>query len=250
MTIGGWGRWIGCGNACTPENETIRPSKAGRGCVQIARIAARYSSVRAPRSSNGASSASNSRSTYPTPTPNTSRPPDSTSTVASSFARTSGLRSGNTMMPVPSRTDSVRAARNASEVTGSRIGSAGSMFDGDRFGSGTTRCSETQIESIPVFSAASASRTSRSRVAYGPEFAEQTPIFTGVPPASGSRAGSVPAASYQLERLEERPLEVPEVVGLPVVMGHEVRGMLGGALADIGEAPLDDRLHARGMRVV
>ena len=38
--MGGCGCWTGCGNACTPANETIGPSKAGCGWVKIARIAA------------------------------------------------------------------------------------------------------------------------------------------------------------------------------------------------------------------
>src|ERR1700732_3779819 len=56
---------------------------------------------------------------YPTPTPKIRRPPERTSSVASCWARTSGLRGGRMMMPVPSRIRVVCAARKASATIGS-----------------------------------------------------------------------------------------------------------------------------------
>src|SRR5262245_13971241 len=85
------------------------------------------------------------------------------------------------MIPVPRRTELVLPARKANEVTGSRIGSSGSIGDGRCRGSASTRCSDTQMDSIPLDSASRARSRSISRVVYGPEFAEQTPIFIGIP---------------------------------------------------------------------
>src|SRR5262249_25928614 len=118
--------------------------------------------------------------------PNIRRPSESTSTVASSLARTSGLRNGSTITPLPSRTELVLPARNASVATGSRIGSAGSIGDGGCCGSARTGCSETQTDSTPKPSANSATDFSAARVVYGPELAEHTPIFMVVPGALGA----------------------------------------------------------------
>ena len=45
-----------------------------------------FSSVRAPRSSNGTPTAANSSASHPTPTPAIARPPERTSRVASCLA--------------------------------------------------------------------------------------------------------------------------------------------------------------------
>jgi hypothetical protein len=75
------------------------------------RIAARYSSVRRPRRSNGTPRASNSSRSQPTPTPNSTRPPDSESTSVTALAVYTGLRWGTRQIPVPRRIRSVTAAR-------------------------------------------------------------------------------------------------------------------------------------------
>lgn len=61
-----------------------------------------YSSVRAPRRSNGTPSASNSSSSHPIPTPRRSRPLLITSSVAACLAMTTGLRRARIRIPVPS----------------------------------------------------------------------------------------------------------------------------------------------------
>src|SRR5258705_4503029 len=62
--------------------------------------------------------------------PKSRRPPDSTSRLASSLARTRGLRWGRMMMPVPSSRRLVCAARKVSATTGSRMRSRGAIGEG------------------------------------------------------------------------------------------------------------------------
>ena len=78
------------------------------------------SSIRRPRVAFGTWQARNSRSSQPTPAPNTSRPPDSTSRFANALAVTTGSRTGSTRMPVPTVTRRVAGMTVASVVTGSR----------------------------------------------------------------------------------------------------------------------------------
>ena len=68
-----------------------------------ARRAATCSSVRAARSANGTPMAANSSASQPMPIPRIIRPPDRWSSVASSLARTTGLRWGRIRMPVARR---------------------------------------------------------------------------------------------------------------------------------------------------
>ncbi|MEZ5262243.1 MAG: hypothetical protein R2755_10825 [Acidimicrobiales bacterium] len=80
-------------------------------------MTATYSSVTRPRSSKaGRLSPSNSSRIHPAPMPTTTRPPDSTSVVASDLAMNTGLRCGTTMTEVSSRTRSVIAANHDSSV--------------------------------------------------------------------------------------------------------------------------------------
>ena len=59
-TTGGWGFCTGRGCAWIPPNATYSPLYSGFSWVHSARIASMYSSVRRPRSANGAPSAWNS----------------------------------------------------------------------------------------------------------------------------------------------------------------------------------------------
>ena len=62
ITSGGCGRWTGRGRWITFENATKRPSKSGAGSSHSVCMAARYSSVRAPRSARVEPSARSSAS--------------------------------------------------------------------------------------------------------------------------------------------------------------------------------------------
>ena len=77
-----------------------------------------YSSVTLPRSAKGgAPIASNSSFIQPAPMPRVTRPPDSTSIVASCLAASTAGRCGMTMTEVTSRSLLVRAATNASSIS-------------------------------------------------------------------------------------------------------------------------------------
>ncbi len=78
------------------------------------------SSVRRPRSALRTPTASYSASFQPTPAPRIIRFSDRNWSVASSFARSTGLRSGMIRIEVPSRTRSVTPAATASADSGSR----------------------------------------------------------------------------------------------------------------------------------
>ncbi len=90
--MGGCGFCTGLGSKCNPLNCVYLPAKDGAGLVQSSRIAARYSSVIAPRSANGTPSAALSSASHPAPTPSTTRPPESASSEATILAVTTGLR--------------------------------------------------------------------------------------------------------------------------------------------------------------
>ena len=65
----------GRGRQNTSLNETKRPWKLARSSRHSARIAATYSSVRGPRSSNGTPKVANSSASHPTPMPSSTRSP-------------------------------------------------------------------------------------------------------------------------------------------------------------------------------
>ena len=117
--------FTGRGLQVTGSKFTNSPLNDACGPAHSARIAAMYSSLRAPRRSHGTPSASNSSFIQPTPRPSSTRPPDSRSSVASSFARISGLRWGTMRMQVPRRIVGAAAAANASQISGSGIGVSG-----------------------------------------------------------------------------------------------------------------------------
>jgi hypothetical protein len=83
------------------------------------------SSMRRPRPANRSPTAANSSAHHPAPTASTTRPPDSTSSVATVFATSSGSRIGRTSTLVPRRTRPVAPAITASVVNASRKPSSG-----------------------------------------------------------------------------------------------------------------------------
>ena len=67
--------FTGLGLELTSSNFTNWPAKLAPSSAHSFRITAMYSSVRAPRFSNGTPTASNSSFSQPTPTPSSMRPP-------------------------------------------------------------------------------------------------------------------------------------------------------------------------------
>src|SRR5579875_957958 len=120
--MGGRGRCAGLGSitACVSTWPSQRPltSSSVHSRVMISRSRA----TRFPRSLNGTAQASNSRSYHPPATPRMRRPLEIWSTLASTLASTTGLRSGRTSTPVPSRRRSVRIATAVSVDNASRNG--------------------------------------------------------------------------------------------------------------------------------
>ena len=77
------------------------------------------SSPRRPRPSNGMPMNSYSSRCQPMPTPSRKRPPESSCSVATSFARWNGLCSGTSTIEVPSPIRSVQPAIQPSVTSGS-----------------------------------------------------------------------------------------------------------------------------------
>ena len=96
------------------------------------------------------------------------RPPLSTSRLATCLARTTGLRCGMITMPVARRTVDVLAAAHASASSGSSAASCGAIGDGGTCGSGSTTCSPAQTDSKPARSAAAAVSASPAGWAHAP----------------------------------------------------------------------------------
>ena len=117
--ITGMGFWSGFGENFIPAKREYLPSNFGSSSLHSVRMTAMASSVKAPRSANGAPIAVVSFSIDPTPTPMVSRPPLSTSSVAAVLASRIGLWYGSTSTEVPRRTRSVRAATWLRTVSGS-----------------------------------------------------------------------------------------------------------------------------------
>ncbi len=110
IRTGGPGRWTGCGSwrpGGIVKNVPLYPAAP----PQTARSAATYSSARAPRAAIGTPDPVNSSASQPEPMPRSSRPPDSTSTVAACLASSSGEANGWLTIATPSRIDEVAAAR-------------------------------------------------------------------------------------------------------------------------------------------
>ena len=105
-------------------NETVGPVKLVGADAQQARSTAIASSIRSPRLRYSTLQASNSSRSQPAPSPRVSRPPESTSSVATCLAATTGWRSGRTSTLVPSPIRVVTAAANDS------VASASSRNDG------------------------------------------------------------------------------------------------------------------------
>ena len=131
-----------------------------------------------------------------------------TSSVASSFARTSGLRWGRMMIPVPRRIRLVCAARKVSATMGSTMRSPGPSGEGGAWGSGSTTCSPPQSDSKPAVSAARATRAAPSGYEQGPVVIENRPNLSGI--AISSR----PTHALCLSGLrDQRRLRLPDPVG-------------------------------------
>ena len=91
------------------------------------------------------------------------RPPDSTSTVASRLASTTGWWYGSSNTPVPSRMRRVVAATKVRISSGSPKGSDGVSSIGPIFAPGySATCSGRYSDSKPHSSASRANRTIRS----------------------------------------------------------------------------------------
>ena len=108
------------------SNRANSPSKEATSSRQMARMAATYSSVRAPRRAKGTPSASNSSRDHPMPTPKVSRPSDNRSRLAACFATITGLCSGSRRTPVATPMVEVAAAAKLRHT----IGSSQSAVDG------------------------------------------------------------------------------------------------------------------------
>ena len=112
----------GCGRRMQLSKFTYSPWYDALSSFHNARIAAMFSSLRFPRSLNGTPIASNSSFIQPTPVPSSMRPFDMKSSVASSFASTTGLRCGKMRIPVARLISLVAAAMYVSQIRGSGIG--------------------------------------------------------------------------------------------------------------------------------
>ena len=106
------------------SNDTVSDANDAGESRQSTRQAAIVSSSRCARASKSSPAASNSSRCQPTPTPSSSRPCDSTSSVAAVFASTIAGRSGAIRIPVASRTREVAPAIAASTVSGSSHGTS------------------------------------------------------------------------------------------------------------------------------
>ena len=87
--------------------------------------AASVSLSSAPRCAKSMPSASYSSRCHPVPTPRSSRPRESTSSVAACLASNTAGRNGAIRMPVASRTRDVADAIAASTMSGSNHGASG-----------------------------------------------------------------------------------------------------------------------------
>ena len=116
--IGGCGRRVGLRQVATSPNDTKRPFTEATSPAHSSVMAARYSSVIAPRWPNGTPSAANSGSDQPTPTPNTNRPPLNRSMLAAIRAVSSGWRYGRSATVVPNSMCSVCPASQARVTNG------------------------------------------------------------------------------------------------------------------------------------
>ncbi len=94
--------------------------------------------------------------------------PATTSTLASSLARITGLRSGSTMIPLATLILLVWAATSVNPTIVSRRGSVGGIVKPGGAGSGSTTCSPVHTDSNPAASACRATRTASSGSAQVP----------------------------------------------------------------------------------
>src|SRR5690606_10160544 len=193
------------------------------------------------RRSNGMPTASNSSRSQPTPTPSSTRPPDSESRSVTTLAVYTGLRCGTRQMPVPSRTRSVTPARNVSALSGSSMPASGPVgnrpsgaygYD-DAYSSNSTTCSGSQIDSKPRSSASRPTARTRSGEAFPLPSGTNNPTST-CPPRSPVLAG---ATSLRI---------AAEATGTATVQDHA----RASNLATGRGGPLRPRRHPLGRRDV
>ena len=143
--------------------------------------------MRSARRSGGIPRACNSSLSQPMPTPNTKRPCDSRSTLATSLAVCSGWRSGTRQIPVPSLMRREWAAAKVRAVKGSRKSACSAPIrrchcrdsaSGRRRSSNNTTCSGAHRMAKPTSSAWCAICAMRSGCAVRPMPIEKRPIST------------------------------------------------------------------------
>ena len=125
----GWVRFLdGFGAKATLAKRQYLPSNVGVSLVHSSLKARMYSSLTVPRSSYaGAPIASNSSRIQPTPQPTMRRPLESTSSVASVFAVSTGGRCGSTRTDVSSFTVDVTPTKKLRSVSCSMHAPDGSL---------------------------------------------------------------------------------------------------------------------------
>ena len=119
MRIGGCGRCAGLGSAQILSKRTYSPWNSGSFFVQISFMASTRSRSSRQRDLNAVPWSSISSAFQPPPMPKSTRPPDSRSSVATSFAVVIGSRSITRQMPVPSFSRFVAAPAAMSATNGS-----------------------------------------------------------------------------------------------------------------------------------
>ena len=121
-TMGGCGRWSGFGKVHTGSKSKNSPWNSASSSHQSARSAATHSASARYRAAQGIGRWSASSSSFqPTPTPNTTRPPDAWSRVATVFASAKRSCSNGSATPVARSSRSVAAAASARLMNGSII---------------------------------------------------------------------------------------------------------------------------------
>ncbi|HEX3712754.1 MAG TPA: hypothetical protein VHV09_08165 [Trebonia sp.] len=172
---GGCGLRTGLGSNTMSAKSVNSPWNSGSSAVQRTFIARMYSSVIRPRRRKSTPSALNSPAAMPVPNVTMTRPPDSTSRVATALARRTGLCSGRMITPLFTAMRVVAPAMKAITVNASGqrppICPASSR--------GRTTCSGTLTESKPSRSAAAAIRWKSAGARCSCQFAPGTAKLAG-----------------------------------------------------------------------
>ena len=183
-------------------------------------------------------SATASASNQPAPRPQTARPPDRTSSVATALPSTGTGRRHTPDTRVPSRRRSVAAATNASVVHGSGIGS----HAGPNMGI-CRRWSISQSDSNPAASAARATARSRWRCSALPPGQSNDGTCRPKPSVTGSAAWRSRRRGRGGDRRRRGPDRVRRQQHVPT-LGLDARAFLGQGPHLPGDDALRDRLVA------